>query len=250
MDAAAFHDEGHGYDLFGLHPPTLASAVRASAPIYERYFRVDSEGAEHVPEDGPLIVIANHAGVLPVDGAMLCVDLLRRTTRIPRAISDHFVPRLPVVSALFARLGVVSGTRANVRRLLGRGECVVIWPEGVAGPAKPFRARYHLVGWRVGFAELAIRYGAAVLPVAVIGAEESWPVLLRLRLHAFGSPYLPIPASPLPLPAHYHIRYGTPLRFTGDADDPDIVADAAARSRAALAQLLADARMARRGIFR
>jgi len=246
-----FHDEGHGFDLFGLHPPTLERAARASAPLYEKYFRVDSEGADHIPAEGPVIVIANHGGVLPIDAAMLCLDLLRQTKRIPRAISDHFVPRLPLISTLFARFGVVSGTRANVKRLLERGELLAIWPEGVAGPAKRFRDRYHLQKWRVGFAELAIRYRAIVVPAAILGAEESWPLLAKLRLHAFGSPYLPIPASPVPLPTHYHIRYGSPLELAGlDPDDPHSVSIAAHVARAALERLIADARMARRGIFR
>ena len=255
---APFHDAGHGFDVFGLHPPALATAVELGTPIYERYFRVDSRGAERVPASGPVIVVANHGGVLPVDAAMLCHDLLLRTDppRIPRAIADRFVPRLPIVSTLFARLGVVAGTRANVRRLLEDGELVVIWPEGVSGPAKPMRERYRIQRWSVAFAELAIRYRAPVVPVAVLGAEESWPLAAKLRgVRAFGAPYWPIPLSPLPLPAHYHIRYGAPIelhhdRVASDADDPAIVAAAAAEVRTALERSIDDARIARRGIFR
>lgn len=206
---APFHDAGHGYDEFGLHPPSLANAVEASRGIYESYFRVDSDGASNIPASGPAILIANHAGFLPVDAAILCLDVLRRTIppRIPRAVSDHFIPRLPLVSTLFARLGVVSGTRANVQHLLRRGELIAIWPEGVTGPAKAFRDRYRIQAWRVGFAELAIRHRAPVVPVAIIGAEESWPLLGKLRgLRAFGAPYLPIPATPVPLPAQVPLR--------------------------------------------
>lgn len=251
---ASFHDEGHGFDLFGFHPPTLAKAVATTAPIYDRYFRVDSMDAEEIPESGPAIVIANHAGVLPVDAGILCVDILRHTRRIPRPIMDHFVPRLPLVSTYFARVGGVSGTRANVRTLLERGELLVIFPEGVSGVAKPFRERYQLQHWSVGFAELAIRYRATVIPTAIIGSEESWPVLVKLRgLKLFGAPYLPIPATPLPLPTRYRIRYGTPIHFDAkpaDADDPAVVARAAAQAREAVQQLIADARAARRGVFR
>ena len=250
--SASFHDEGYGFDVFGLHPPSLARAVAASAPLYDRYFRVDSSGHEHIPRDGPAIVIANHGGVLPVDSAMLCLDLLRHTERIPRAIADHFVPRLPFVSTLFARLGVVSGTHANVRHLLERGELIAIWPEGVAGPAKPFGLRYELQRWRIGFAEHAIRHGVPIIPAAIVGAEESWPVAARLRgLRVFGSPYLPIPLTPLPLPAHYHIRYGAPLApVAGDADDPCIVAGLADAARCAVARLLGETLAARKGVFR
>jgi 1-acyl-sn-glycerol-3-phosphate acyltransferase len=257
---APFHDEGYGFDVFGLHPPSLARVVRASRFFYERYFRVDSAGAEHIPAEGPVILVANHGGVLPVDGAMLCLDVLRQTEppRIPRAVADHFVPRLPLVSTLFARMGVVAGTRANVRHLLGRGELIAIFPEGVTGPGKPFRERYRIQCWRVGFAELAIRHGAAVVPVAIVGAEESWPVLHKITaLRAFGAPYLPIPASPVPLPARYHLRYGAPIRFAAEpaaADDPRAVAAAAEEARAALERLIALARAERergiRGVFR
>jgi len=252
----AFHDAGYGFDLFGFHPPTLAAAVQASAPIYDRYFRVDSLGAEQIPTSGPAIVIANHAGVLPVDGAMLCLDLLRHTERIPRAVSDYFVFRWPMVSTFFARLGVVSGTRANTRTLLDRDELLVIFPEGTSGTSKRFTQRYQLQHWSVGFAELAIRYRAPVIPAAIIGGEESWPLLGKLRsLRVFGAPYLPIPATPLPLPVHFHIRYGAALHLdrglaTTDADDPQIVANAADRARHALEHVIRDARCARRGVFR
>lgn len=255
--SAGFHDEGYGYDVFGLHPPTLDRVLDACAPIYARYFRVSSSGIEHIPTDGPAILIANHGGVLPIDATMLCFDVLRRLAppRIPRAIADHFVPGLPFVSTLYARCGVVSGTRANVAHLLDRGELIAIWPEGVAGPAKRFRDRYQIQAWRVGFAEFAIRHRAPVIPVAILGAEESWPLAAKLGMRWFGAPYLPIPAWPLPLPAHYRIQYGSPIHLdrdhpVADADDPRIVAEAAARARAVVERQLQDLRQIRRGIFR
>jgi Acyltransferase len=179
----------------------------------------------------------------------------RSSSRIPRAISDHFVPRLPLVSTLFARLGVVSGAHINVRRLLERDELLVIFPEGVRGPAKPFALRYELQRWSVGFAEHAIRHRAPIIPVAIVGAEESWPVAARIRgLRMFGSPYLPIPASPVPLPARYHIRYGEPLHvdrghLSRDAHDPELVMRTAEEARAAVARLLAETLAERRGVF-
>lgn len=252
---APFYDEGYGFDVFGLHPPTLARVLSATRLAYERYFRVDSSGAAHLPACGPVILVANHGGVLPVDAAILCLDVLRQTSppRIPRAVVDHFVPRLPLVSTLFSRVGAVSGTRTNVRILLERGELIAIFPEGVSGPGKAFRDRYQLQRWSVGFAELAIRHRAAIVPVAIVGAEESWPVLAKLSLRAFGAPFVPIPASPVPLPARYHLRYGAPLRpglAPAAADDPDAVAVVAHEARAALERLLAEALAAREGVFR
>jgi 1-acyl-sn-glycerol-3-phosphate acyltransferase len=249
-----FHDAGHGFDVFGLHPKSVASAVAWSAPLYEHYFRVESEGIEHLPEVGPAIVVANHGGMLPVDAALLCLDILRRTARIPRPIADRFVHRMPLISTLFARVGVVSGTTTNVRRLLEDDELLVIFPEGTSGPAKRFRDRYQLQEWRVGFVEHAIRHRAAVVPVAVLGSEESFPLAARLRgFHGFGAPYFPLPLVPLPLPAHFRIQYGAPIRFEddpADADDPVTVATAADYVRSVVQRQLDDMRDARRRVFR
>jgi 1-acyl-sn-glycerol-3-phosphate acyltransferase len=248
---AAFFDEGYGYDVFGLHPPTLARTAAVGAPIYERYFRVQSAGIEHVPLQGPAILVANHGGVLPVDAAMLWLDVVRQLDRIPRCVADQFVPKLPLVSTLFARCGAVSGTRANVAHLLGRGELLAIWPEGVSGPAKAYRDRYQLQAWSVGFAELAIRHRAPVVPVAIVGAEEAWPLATKLGVRVFGAPYLPIPRWPLPMPARIAIRYGAPIDLgDGDADDPAVVEAAAADVRVALEAELGALCGARHGVFR
>ena len=247
-----FHDAGHGYDELGLHPPAVDRALALTAPLYERYFRVDSAGSEHVPRSGPAILIANHSGVLPIDATMLWCDVLRHTSRVPRLVADRFITALPVVSALTARLGVVSGTRAVVRRLLERGALLAIFPEGVSGVAKPSTMKYRLQRWHVGHAEQAIRHQAPVVPAAIVGAEESWPLALRLRwLRPFGAPYLPVPWVPLPLPVRYRVRYGPPLELhrglrPEDADDPDVVAAAAARTKEAVRTLLAAALAERR----
>jgi 1-acyl-sn-glycerol-3-phosphate acyltransferase len=249
-----FRDAGHGYDTFGMKPAAVELAARVGAPVYERYFRVASTGAEHIPSDGPAILVANHAGLLPVDAAVLWLDVLRHTERVARVVADWFVPRLPFVATIFARCGVVAGSRANVRRLLEDRELLAIFPEGVTGVAKSFRARYHLQDWRVGHAELALRHRAPVVPVAIVGAEESWPVAFKIAAHPFGAPYLPVPASPVPLPVRYHLRYGAPLALhaglpDGAADDPELVTEGALRTRAALQDLMSAALAERKGVF-
>lgn len=238
-----FHDAGHGYDKLGLDPAMVRRARAWGAPVYERYFRVDSRGAEHVPRTGPAILVANHGGVLPLDGAILWLDLPRHTDRILRPVADRFVARLPWAGTWLARIGAVSGTVANVGWLLERGAVVAIFPEGVAGPAKSPRDRYHLQRWTVGHAELAIRHRAPIVPVAIVGAEESWSLAWRLPVHAFGVPYLPVPRSPVPLPVRFRVRYGAPIELHRDhapaaADDPAVVEGAARRTRDAVRGLL------------
>jgi 1-acyl-sn-glycerol-3-phosphate acyltransferase len=253
-----FADTGHGYDPFGLHPDFVAMGDTIAAPLYEKYFRVRSYGVEHIPASGPAILAANHSGTLPADGAMLWIDVLRHTNppRTARPVADYFVLTLPFVSTLFARCGVVGGSRGNAKALLEAGELLMIFPEGVPGIGKPFSKRYQLQEWRQGHCELAIRHRAPVVPVGIVGAEEQMPQIAQIPVPKGSAlPYLPIPATPIPLPVRYHIHYGEPLRFDeeyspDDADDPEIVNAAALRVKAAVQGLLEKGLAMREGIFK
>lgn len=252
-------EEGEeGFDPLGMHPDAIAAGTYVGRWLYERYFRVRSTGIDNIPGEGPAILAANHGGTIPIDGMMIYLDVLRRSqpTRIVRPILDHFVPGLPFISTLFARVGALGGSRGNVRYALGHGELLLIFPEGTGGIGKTIWQRYQLQEWHVGHVELAIRYGAPVIPTAVIGAEEQMPQIARLKgVHLLGIPYLPIPITPLPLPVRYHIYYGEPVdvgaRYRpADADDPEAVAEAARLVRDAVAALIERGLGEREGIFR
>lgn len=252
-----YQDAGHGYDPFGLHPDVVALGEALLGPIYDRYFRVSSYGcAEAIPSTGAAVIAANHSGAVPVDGALIWLDVLRHTNppRIARTVADHFVPMLPVIGTFFARGGMVGGSRGNARVLLETGEILLIFPEGVPGISKSFKDRYKLQDWRVGHVELAIRHGAPVIPVGVVGGEEQMPQVGRIPIRFAGAPFIPITLSPFPLPVHYHLHYGAPIRTDLDyrpehADDPSAVREAAARVKAAV-QALVDKGLAERpGVF-
>jgi 1-acyl-sn-glycerol-3-phosphate acyltransferase len=254
-DEPSIHDAGHGYDVFGANPHWARRAEQAASFLYERWFRVISSGAEHIPETGPAIIAANHSGALPFDAAMLWVDVLRKRNRLLRPIADHFVLSLPFVGTLATRAGAVGGTRENVRRLLEDDEVLLVFPEGVPGLAKDFRHRYELRSFRVGHAEFAIRHRVPVIPTALVGAEEQMPLLARLPFRPFGAPHIPVTLTPFPLPVRYHIRYGAPLRLhegclPGAADDPNVLERAATRVREAVLALLQEGLRERRGVFR
>jgi len=254
-DRLHFADAGHGYDRFGLHPDFVAFGDAVVGPIYDSYFRVKSYGIENIPADGPAILAANHSGTLPADGAMIWIDVLRNTNppRVSRPLADFFVSALPFVTTLFSRCGVVSGSRGNARALLEAGEMLMIFPEGVPGIGKPYSKRYQLQRWTKGHCEMAIRYSAPVIPIAVVGAEEQMPQIATIPFPD-PIPYIPIVASPIPLPVRYHIHYGKPIPLgeefsPSDADDPEIVAAAALRVKAAVAQLIEQGLEMREGIF-
>ncbi len=250
-----FADAGHGYDAFGANPDWVAAATAFARPLYTHYFRVKSYGAHNIPQTGGAILAANHSGTLPVDGMMLFMDVLEHTDppRLPRPAADFFVPMLPFVAIAFSRVGVVAGSRRNVQHLLESGELLMIFPEGVPGIGKPFSKRYQLQQWRVGHCELAIRHGVPVVPVGIVGAEEQMPQLARLP-GVMGAPYIPVTATPLPLPVRYHIHYGAPVPLQElykpeQADDPAVLGAAAARVKSEVRELIRNGLRQREGIF-
>jgi 1-acyl-sn-glycerol-3-phosphate acyltransferase len=251
-----FADAGHGYDRFGMHPDFVAFGDAIADGLYRRYFRVHSVDAHNIPATGSAVLAANHSGTLPMDAAMLWMDVLRNTNppRVARAMADYFVPSLPIVGTLFARCGVVGGSRGNARALLESGELLMLFPEGVPGIGKAFKDRYQLQEWRQGHCELAIRHGAPVVPIAIVGPEEQMPQLARIPLKG-PVPYIPVPATLFPLPVRYHVYYGEPIRLDeehapSEADDPEVVRDATARVKAAVQQLLERGLSERKGVFR
>ncbi len=258
LSALHFHDAGHGYDDFGMHPDFVMLGASLGMKLYKSYFRVKSYDAHHIPATGPGILAGNHSGSMPMDGAMLWMDVIHQTNppRVARPIADYFVSTLPFVGTFFARGGVISGSRGNVRKLLESGELLMIFPEGTPGIVKPWKEKYQLRPFRHGHAEMAIRYQAPIIPVGFVGPEEQLPLLATSRRlgKPLDIPLMPIPAVPVPLPVRYHIHYGAPIHvereFSPDeADDPEVVASVAERVRAAVDGLLQKGLKQRKGVF-
>ncbi len=257
-ERAQLPDLGHGFDAFGLTRTGVLSGLVITAPLYDTWFRVSSYGAEQLPERGGAVLACNHSGTLPMDAMMVWNDVIRHSpgNRVLRIIMDNFVPGLPAVNTLFARAGGVGGSRGNFHAILASGQLLLVFPEGVPGIGKAFKDRYQLQKWREGHVELAIRHGVPVVPVAVVGAEEQMPQLTRIEgIKAFGAPYLPVPATPFPLPVHYHVHYGEPLPVherwrPAQAQDPFVVSEAANWVKGTVQDLLDRGVAARPGIFR
>ena len=259
LEQLHFRDAGHGYDAFGLHPDYVGFGLGLTRWPYEKYFRVISHGIENLPTEGSAVVAANHSGNIPIDAMMLWHDVLRQTNpaRVARGIADHFVPSLPFIGTLFARGGMVGGSRGNARVLLEAGELLMIFPEGVPGIIKPWSQRYQLKKFRVGHAELAIRHGASIVPVGIIGAEEQLPSMLSSRRLGkyFGIEAVPIPMVPVPLPVRYRIYYGKPIPVhqeypSSAADDPIVLKSVAKRVQNAVAELIERGLAERDGVFK
>lgn len=256
LSALSVADEGHGYDVFGLHPEWVKGMVGLFSPLYKHWFRVKSHGAHHIPKQGAAILTPNHSGMIPLDATMVYCDVLHNTSppRVARPVIDHFVPGLPVISTVYARCGTVGGSRGNVHQLLDRGELILLFPEGVPGIDKDYSDRYKLRPFRVGFAEMSLRHRVPVIPVAVIGAEEQFPLRLRIPLRPFGAPYLPLSPIPFPLPVQYHIHYGEPLHLYEGlspqaSDDPEVLKRVSEQVQQAVQALIEKGLRERQGVF-
>jgi 1-acyl-sn-glycerol-3-phosphate acyltransferase len=219
-----------GVDSFGFDPEFALSVVAPFAWLYRRYFRVETHGVEKVPR-GRALLVGNHAGQIPIDGAMVGVALLLEGTppRMVRTMTEKWAASLPYISTIFARSGQIVGTPENCRRLLAAGEAVLVFPEGVRGISKLWPQRYQLQDFGLGFMRLALETDTPIVPVAIIGSEEQAPALLNLKSvgKLIGFPALPVTLTglPFPLPTKYRIYFGDPLRFTGSPDEEDAELD-------------------------
>ena len=191
--------------------------------LYHYWFRVEVEGIENVPARGGALLVANHAGALPPDGAMIA-KAIREEHPHPRPIHltmDHSFKGLPGLGMVVTKIGGVPAHPANVHRLLFDEQALVLaFPEGRKGTEKPVRDRYRLRRFgRGGFVETAMRARAPIVPVAVVGAEEAQPVFARLNLlrRLTRLPYVPV-TPPLPLPAKFRIRFLEPV-WTAELGD-------------------------------
>ena len=224
----------YGYDPFGFNPEFLIWVIPLMSWIYRRYFRVETFDIDNIP-DGPVLLIANHSGQLPIDAMMIVMSVIldRDVPRPVRSMVERWVPTLPIVSWFFARAGQIVGTRDNFRRLVDQGEAILVFPEGVRGISKTYDKAYQLQGFGLGFMRLALENNLPIVPIAVVGAEEQAPSLYDFKAlgKMVGMPAFPItptfpllgPMGLLPYPTKYRIYYGKPLQFTGDPDDEDRV---------------------------
>ncbi len=247
-----------GFDPFGFDPETARAVLALITFLHRTYFRTQCFGLEHIPR-GRAIFVANHSGQVPLDGVLIAAALLLDLDPpvFPRSMVEKWAQKLPFFSVLFPRLGQVLGAPENARRLLASEHPLLVFPEGVRGISKPFKRRYQLEEFGLGFMRLALETRSPVVPVAVIGGEEQYPAMGNLKGLAklFGMPAFPVLPQllvgvPLPLPTRYRLHFGAPLHFSGDPDDDDSEIQArVAQVKAAVDQLLRKGLAQRQHIF-
>jgi 1-acyl-sn-glycerol-3-phosphate acyltransferase len=259
---APAHLNEFGFDPYGMSPSWWGGLLVPLVLLYRYYFRVETHGIERVPP-GRVLVVANHAGQLPFDGAMLGTALLLEAEppRIARPMGEFWIPSLPWLSIAAARTGALVGTPSNCVHMLENGECVTVFPEGVRGMNKLYSERYKLQRFGLGFMRLALETNTPIVPVGIVGSEEQQPGLANLKglARVLGMPAFPItptfpwlgPLGLFPLPVKYRIHFGTPMTFQGEPSDEDgAVEEKVDQVKAAIDALLAQGRRERKRVFR
>jgi 1-acyl-sn-glycerol-3-phosphate acyltransferase len=200
--------------------------------LYKVYWRVNTTGIENIPVQGRTLLVANHSGQLPWDGTMVAAAVMteHRAQRLVRTLYSDWVPRVPFFSAWLVRMGQTLATEDNGTRLLEQEELVAVFPEGYKGIGKLYRDRYRLARFdQGGFVKMALETQAPIIPVSVVGAEETYVSLAKSATGAkiTGLPYFPIsPTFPwlgllglVPLPTRWYIDFGEPITLDGYGPD-------------------------------
>ena len=243
-------------DDFGYDPELAREVLLPLAkPLYERYFRVRTYGIDRIPATGPAILVGNHSGTIPLDAVMVQYAVANEhpQKRTVRNVAANLAFQMPFIGPLARKTGNAVAHDDDAQELLRRGEILGVFPEGYKGVGKGWRERYKLQRFgRGGFVELALKMRVPVIPVAIVGAEEAYPMIANAKwlAKALGFPYFPItptwpllgPLGALPLPSRWVIEFGDPIPMDDypedAADDAMLVFDLSDRIRDTIQQML------------
>ena len=254
-------------DEMGFDPELTDRVLLAPLrPLYKHWFRVETRGLENIPDSGAALVVANHSGTIALDSVMaqLAVHDHHPARRDLRMLGANLVYAMPFVGEVARKAGHTLACNPDAERLLSEGNLVGVWPEGFKGVGKPFSDRYKLQRFgRGGFVAAALRTGAPIIPCAIVGAEEIYPMIGNARTLArlLGLPYVPItptfpwlgPLGLVPLPSKWIIEFGEPIPTDhypeGAADDPMLVFNLTDQVRETIQQTLYRLLVQRRSVF-
>jgi len=212
-------------DEWGFDEEFAEAAYPFFELLYDRWWRVEATGVDHVPAHGRAMLVSNHAGALfPFDASMIAGAIMKRHAlpRWPRFMVLDWAFSLPFLSAFMRKVGGVPASPHNATRILEGDGLMMVFPEGVKGTGKPFAERYRLQRFgRGGFVEIALRTGSPIIPIAVVGSEEIYPKIAdsQLLARAIGAPFVPItptfpwlgPLGLIPLPSKWRIEFCDPI---------------------------------------
>jgi 1-acyl-sn-glycerol-3-phosphate acyltransferase len=255
----------YAVDEFGFDPEfTTKIFFPVMRRLADSWFRVEVRGAENLPADGSALLVSNHAGTLPVDGMILHTVVYDEIGRHVRMLGADLLFKTPYSHDLARKTGSTLACQEDAERLLASSQLVAVFPEGFKGLGKPYADRYKLQRFgRGGFVAAALRAQVPIIPIAIVGSEEIFPLIARAPglARVLGLPYFPItplfpwlgPLGLIPLPSKWIIQFGEAITTDelgpGAADDPMIVFNITDQVRETIQQALYGLLMQRRSAF-
>ena len=205
-----------GFDPWGFNVKGIKATIGLGKFMYENFFRVETFGLEHIPKEGRVLIVPNHSGQLPLDGSLVGYAMMTNPSapRLPKAMVERFFPTLPFVGNYLSSIGAVLGDPNNAATLLQKDEAVIVFPEGARGSGKLFKDRYQLQRFGNGFMHIAMKHETPIIPVGIVGCEESIISFADIKPLAkfFGIPYFPV-TIPFIFPTKVYIHFGKPMYF-------------------------------------
>ncbi len=225
------------YDDWGLDLDYIRAWGPWLAFLRRVYWRIDFEGMENIPPAGRALFISNHRGFMPLDAVMHLSLVLTHAHRVVRFIIIPGLLKFPFLCNFLTKLGGVVASQRNANLLFAQGNIVGTFPEGIRGTFQPYKSTYRLRSFtKSAFAKMAIENQAPIIPAAVIGHSEIFPIIGRINwsyvTKEFDWPYFPI-APPFPFlpvvpnPTKWHVRILKPVTLEGlkpeDAENEKLV---------------------------
>ncbi len=182
------------------------------------YFRLQVENAHLVPKKGPVMIVPNHSGFAGLDALVLNHVLVADVKRIPRVLTHKLWFSTEFTEKAAQKMGFYPASYQNGLQFLRRKNAVVLFPEGEDGNFKSSRKMYTLQEFKRGFIRMAIETQSPIVPVLIIGAEESNFNLKKLKLDRFFKGLkIPLPLNLIPLPAKWKIVFLDPIYLPYDS---------------------------------
>jgi 1-acyl-sn-glycerol-3-phosphate acyltransferase len=168
----------HAQSDFDYNPPSKTFARGFIAP-FKFYFAPQFYGLDELDVSRPAIYVSNHTILGVFDGYPFGIELYLRKGLLLRALADSNHWQIPVWKDIIQKnLGAVEASRENCRELMKRGDSIVVFPGGTREICKK-KGEEYILKWsdRRGFVRMAMEQGYDIIPVAAVGAEETYTVV-------------------------------------------------------------------------
>ncbi|MFB2924285.1 MULTISPECIES: lysophospholipid acyltransferase family protein [Aerosakkonema] len=237
-----------GWSLDQRDPKVIQAMMPIWGWLYENYFRVQTSGWHHIPDEGKVLFVGSHnGGIAAPDMFMMMYDWFRRFGYERRiyGLMHHLTWQVaPSLAELAVKCGAIEAHPKMAIAALRQNASVLVYPGGPQDLFRPYHMRHQIYfADRKGFIKVALREEVPIIPVISNGAHDTLIVLADIheqmqQLNSWGIPWLfgidpevfPIylglpwglaigPLPHIPLPVRIYTRVCPPIVFERYGDE-------------------------------